>query len=169
MDSNEVLKYVKELGIPLTCVVACLYFYAAKIIPAQYKRDIEKDDHFAKSINEMANRLEQQAKMFADSQKLIVENFRAEQEFNRRQDNDVREHHKQVINDISEQTKGILEQNMKFLQTTQDNHRDYKEQTKVILDSIRGDIEELNKMMIKDIIMIGDKLNDVLTILRRES
>ena len=133
-----------------------LIFYAAKIIPAQHKRDQDKDESFARSIAETTARIENQTKLFAEVQRSLLENFRTETQLNREQDKEVREHHKQIISDISAQTREALEQNMKFLQANQDNHRDHREQTKIILDSIRSDILTINEM-------INEKLDLVLT------
>lgn len=170
MDNSDLIKYGKDLGIPLASILAMLYFYVGKVIPAQHKRDGEKDeifskrlamkdDEFTRSINQMADRIDNQARMFAEAQRIIVEQFKAEAEQNREQEKDMREHHKQIISDMAAQTKTVLEQNMRFLQSTQDDHKDFKQQTKLILDSIRADIITLNEL-------INDKLDEVISKIR---
>jgi len=128
-----ILKVGQQLGIPVFCILAMLYFYIAKVIPAQHKREQEKEDSFAKSLINMANRIESQTTIFSSGQKSLVDNFIAES-------NSSREYHKHIIGEMAGQTKDVLEQNMKFLQTVQDNHNDFKTHTNNILDSIREDI-----------------------------
>ncbi len=133
---EEILKWAKELGVPLACVVACLYFYAAKIIPAQHQRDKEKDEGFIANLKEMTSRTESQTKLFIESQRSMLDTFRAEAEENRKQDQAVREHHKQVIEAITNQTRESLDQNSKWLNTTQANHNEIREDLKSIKSTI---------------------------------
>jgi len=138
MDMDQVLKWGKELGVPLMGLLACLYFYTAKIVPAQHERDKEKDSNFIKSLNDMSNRTEAQTKLFIESQRSMLDTFKSEAEENRKQDADVREHHKQVIETISKQTKDSLEQNNRWLDASQINHKEIREdlkEIKVTLDS----------------------------------
>lgn len=128
-----ILKVGRELGIPVFCILAMLYFYIAKVIPAQHKRDQDREDSFAKSLGNMADRIESQANLFSVGQKSLIDNFISESESSR-------EYHKGIIGEMAGQTKDVLEQNMKFLQTVQDNHADYKNHSNNILTSIREDI-----------------------------
>jgi len=143
-----ILKVGQQLGIPVFCILAMLYFYISKVIPAQHKRDQDREDSFAKSLGNMADRIESQATIFSTGQKSLIDNFIAESESSR-------EYHKHIIGEMAGQTKEVLEQNMKFLQTVQDNHADYKNHSNNILSSIREDIAgislKLDKILKVDI------------------
>lgn len=147
--ADYILKIGQQLGIPVFCILSMLYFYVVKVIPAQHKREQEKEDSFAKSLINMANRIESQTTIFSSGQKSLIDNFIAES-------NSSREYHRQIIGEMAGQTKDVLEQNMKFLQTVQDSHADFKNHTNNILGSIREDIAgislKLDKILKIDIL-----------------
>lgn len=143
---EKILQFVKDLGLPLGSIVMMLYFYVAKVIPAQHVRESEKDINFMKSINEMTTRVESQTRLFIDSQKSMMDSFRAENEENRKQDSEIRAHHKEVIESISQQTKESLAQNTKWLDSSNNNYQELKNELKELKKSID---EKINLLLIK--------------------
>jgi hydroxymethylpyrimidine pyrophosphatase-like HAD family hydrolase len=146
MPELDYVKLVKEVGAPLLITGLMIWFFIYKIIPAQHKRDQEKDESFIKTINGLSEKAEIQAKLFAER---VAESGR-----------EAREHWKQMLSDIREQSKEHLDQNASFLETIQNNHKDhlqiiqathkdYKEETTALVSSIRADMTILSQKIDK--------------------
>ena len=107
MDET-ILKIVKEVGIPMALVFGMLYYFVYKVFPSWQTREKEKDEFFSNQIKQVAERHEAQSKLYAQTNKDLADSFRAETEANRKQDDIVREHHKQVISDIANSHKTVV-------------------------------------------------------------
>jgi D-ribose pyranose/furanose isomerase RbsD len=153
----DYIKLAKELGAPLAITLIMIWFFVYKIIPAQHKRDQEKDESFVKTINALSEKTEIQAKLFAER---IAESGK-----------EAREHWKQMLTDIRAQSKEHIDQNAAFLQTIQSNHKDhlqiiqethkdYKEETTTLVNSIRSDMNLLS-LKIDRLISLQPKETDV--------
>lgn len=153
----DYIKITKELGAPLVITLLMIWFFVYRIIPAQHKRDVEKDESFVKTINSLSEKAEIQAKLFAEK---VTESGR-----------EAREHWKQMLTDIRAQNKEHIEQNATFLQTIQSNHKDhlqiiqethkdYKEETNTLVNSIRSDMTVLSQKIDRLISLQPKDTND---------
>lgn len=149
---DKLIDLAKDFGVPVVCVLAMLYFFVAKYMPAQHTRDTEKDTNFMKSINELTIRSDLQAKNFVDAQKVLMDSYMADQDQNRKADADIRAHHKEVIESISQQTKESIAQNSRWLESTTTNHIELRSELKL-------ELKDLKRVMTEGL----DRLNLLLT------
>ena len=147
---DTILKSIKEIGFPMALVFAMLYYFVYKVFPQWQAREKDKDEFFSNQIKIITDRYDALTKVSAQSIKDLMDGFRTEGEANRKQDDVVRDHHKQVISDIANNHKTVVseiykangliqEQNERILKTSTDisNKIDLK------LDVIRTILEEM--------------------------